>query len=64
MQLQSHDIEIKYIKGRQNGVADMLSQPFMQVDFCVFQVDVPTKSEKEIRDDQFKDAEMANIIHM
>ena len=39
-------MEIKYVKGRQNSVADMLSRPPI-CDFNGFEVDMPTKSEKE-----------------
>ena len=50
LQLQAHDIEIKYMKGRQNSDADMLSRPPI-CNFNVFEVDMPTKSEKEIREE-------------
>ncbi|GFT02064.1 retrovirus-related Pol polyprotein from transposon 297 [Trichonephila clavipes] len=67
LQLQSFNLNMEYIPGKSNGVADMLSRPAChkeneQCEVCTLAIDVPSRSPKEIRDEQMKDEELVKII--
>ncbi|GFU93985.1 integrase catalytic domain-containing protein [Trichonephila clavipes] len=54
---------MKYIHGKSNVVADMLSRPACHEEkelweVCTVAIDVPSRSPKEIRDEQMKDEEL------
>ena len=52
-------LNVDYVPGKTNVVAEMLSRPFSQkeesCEICPITVDLPTKSVKEIREEQLKD---------
>lgn len=68
LQLQPYDITIKYITGRTNVVADALSRPSCSTEntedcgICSIIVDIPSKTAKEVRDEQMKDEIIKKII--
>ncbi|GFU75032.1 transposon Tf2-6 polyprotein [Trichonephila clavipes] len=67
LQLQSFDLNMEYIPGKSNVVADMLSRPACHeenelCEVCTVAIDVPSRSPKEIRDEQMKDEELVKII--
>ncbi|GFW83847.1 retrovirus-related Pol polyprotein from transposon 17.6 [Trichonephila clavipes] len=67
LQIQSYNLIIDYIPGKSNFIADLLSRPTSEQDkadcdiLAVF-VDFPTRSPKEIRQEQLKDDELKKII--
>ncbi|GFV47913.1 integrase catalytic domain-containing protein [Trichonephila clavipes] len=67
LQLQSFNLNMEYIRGKSNVVADMLSRPACHeenelCEVCTVAIDVPSRSPKEIRDEQMKDEELVKII--
>ncbi|GFW28333.1 transposon Tf2-11 polyprotein [Trichonephila clavipes] len=67
LQLQSFTLNMEYIPGKSNMVADMLSRPACHeenelCEVCTVVIDVPSRSPKEIRDEQMKDEELVKII--
>ncbi|GFS53200.1 transposon Tf2-11 polyprotein [Trichonephila clavipes] len=73
LQLQSFNLNMEYIPGKSNVVADMLSQPACHeenelCEVCTVAIDVPSRSPKEIHDEhththtQMKDKELVKII--
>ncbi|GFU09562.1 retrovirus-related Pol polyprotein from transposon opus [Trichonephila clavipes] len=60
-------LNMEYIPGKSNVVADMLSRPACHEEnelckVCTVAIDVPFRSPKEIRDEQMKDEELVKII--
>lgn len=66
LQLQPYNFKIFYTPWRSNMVADMLSRPpcdeQLKCDIQNFQIDMPSKRPKEIREAQLKDEELKKII--
>ncbi|GFW21560.1 transposon Tf2-9 polyprotein [Trichonephila clavipes] len=67
LQLQSFNLNMEYIPGKSNVVADMLSrlachEENEEYEVCTEAIDVPSKSPKEICDEQLKDEEVVKII--
>ncbi|GFW58194.1 integrase catalytic domain-containing protein [Trichonephila clavipes] len=66
LQLQSFNLNMEYIPGKSNVIADMLSCPACQenelCEVCTVAIDVPSMSPKEICDEQMKDEELVKII--
>ncbi|GFW00589.1 integrase catalytic domain-containing protein [Trichonephila clavipes] len=67
LQLQFFNLNMEYIPGKSNVVADMLSRPACHeenelCEVCTVAIDVPSRSPKEIRDEQMKDEELVKII--
>ncbi|GFW94999.1 retrovirus-related Pol polyprotein from transposon 297 [Trichonephila clavipes] len=67
LQLQSFNLNMEYIPGKSNVVADMLSRPACHeenelCEVCTVAIDVPSRSPKEIRDEPMKDEELVEII--
>ncbi|GFW33345.1 transposon Ty3-I Gag-Pol polyprotein [Trichonephila clavipes] len=67
LQLQSFILNMEYIPGKSNMVADMLSRPACHeenelCEVCTVAIDVPSRSPKEIRDEQMKDEELVKNI--
>ncbi|GFU31621.1 retrovirus-related Pol polyprotein from transposon 297 [Trichonephila clavipes] len=67
LQLQSSNLNMEYIPGKCNAVADMLSRPecHEENELCevyTVAIDVLSRSPKEIHDEQMKDEELVIII--
>ncbi|GFV90326.1 transposon Tf2-8 polyprotein [Trichonephila clavipes] len=67
LQLQSFNLNMEYIPGKSNVIADMLSRPACNeenelCEVCTVVIDVPSRSPKEIRDEQMMDGELVKII--
>ncbi|GFW79568.1 retrovirus-related Pol polyprotein from transposon 297 [Trichonephila clavipes] len=67
LQIQSYNLTIDYIPGRSNFIADLLSRPTSEqekadCDILAVSVDFPTRSPKEVREEQLKDDELKKII--
>ncbi|GFT35085.1 retrovirus-related Pol polyprotein from transposon 17.6 [Trichonephila clavipes] len=67
LQIQSYNLTIDYIPGRSNFIADLLSRPTSEQekadsDILAVSVDFPTRSPKEVREEQLKDDELKKII--
>ncbi|GFX48772.1 transposon Ty3-I Gag-Pol polyprotein [Trichonephila clavipes] len=67
LQLQSFNLNMEYIPGKSNVVADMLSRPACHeenelCEVCTVAIDVPSRSPKEIHDERIKDEELVKII--
>ncbi|GFT01022.1 retrovirus-related Pol polyprotein from transposon 412 [Trichonephila clavipes] len=65
--MQSFNLNMEYIPGKCNVVADMLScsachEENELCEVCTVAIDVPSRSPKEIRDEQIKDEELVKII--
>lgn len=55
MPLQAYDLRIELTKGEINTVADALSRPHLDIrDACYTQIDMPSKQQSKIRDEQLK----------
>ncbi|GFX73476.1 transposon Ty3-G Gag-Pol polyprotein [Trichonephila clavipes] len=57
LQLQSFNLNMEYIPGKSNVIADMLSRPACNeenelCEVCTVAIDVPSRSHNEIRDEQ------------
>ncbi|GFW34730.1 retrovirus-related Pol polyprotein from transposon 17.6 [Trichonephila clavipes] len=67
LQLQSFNLNMEYIPGKSNVIADMLSRPACneENELCgvyTVAIDVPSRSPKQIHDEQMKDEELVKII--
>lgn len=67
LQLQSYNLYVKYEPGRANRVADFLSRPpnadIEEENYLgSVQIDLPSKTEKELREQQSRDEELKEII--
>ncbi|GFW41656.1 transposon Tf2-11 polyprotein [Trichonephila clavipes] len=67
LQLQSFNLNMEYIPGMSNVVTNMLSHPACHeetelCEVCTVAIDVPSRSPKEICDEQMKDEELVKII--
>ncbi|GFX71003.1 retrovirus-related Pol polyprotein from transposon 17.6 [Trichonephila clavipes] len=67
LQIQSYNLTIDYIPGRSNFIADLLSrltleQEKVDCDILAVFVDFPTRSPKEVLQEQLKDDEPKKII--
>ncbi|GFU21134.1 retrovirus-related Pol polyprotein from transposon 297 [Trichonephila clavipes] len=67
LQIQSYNLTIDYIPGRSNFIADLLSRPTSEqekadCDILAVFVDFPTRSPKEVRQEQLKGDELKKII--
>ncbi|GFU29831.1 transposon Tf2-6 polyprotein [Trichonephila clavipes] len=67
LQLQSFNFNMEYIPGKSSVIADMLFRPACNeenelCEVCTVAIDVPSRSPKEIRDEQMKDEELVKII--
>lgn len=68
LQLQCNNLKIQYSPGRTNTVADFLSRPpcsqhTENCSVCSVQIDLPVRSEKNIREEQLADAELKIIVN-
>lgn len=66
LQLQPYNLQIRYITGRSNVVADSLSRPPCNeesVGICTKAVDYPGRNPKEIREAQLSDNDLSKIIN-
>ncbi|GBL78895.1 Retrovirus-related Pol polyprotein from transposon 17.6 [Araneus ventricosus] len=68
LQLQSFDLNLEYIPGKSNVVADMLSrldydQEIPSCEENTVSIDFPARSPMEIREEQLKDEDLRKIIH-
>ncbi|GFY12603.1 retrovirus-related Pol polyprotein from transposon 17.6 [Trichonephila clavipes] len=67
LQLQSFSLNMEYMTRKGSVVADMLSRPESheeneQCEVGTVAIQVPSRSSKEIRDEQLKDEELVKII--
>lgn len=67
LQLQAYNLDINYQPGKLNTVADALSRPPCCEDssacaLSAVEIDMPTRSSKEIREEQIKDNKIKKII--
>ena len=67
LQIQQYNFKIIYVAGKSNPVADMLSRPTdvepEVTNILQFQIDFPHKSIAVAREEQMKDAFIADIIN-
>ncbi|GBM63817.1 hypothetical protein AVEN_262705-1 [Araneus ventricosus] len=68
LQLQSFDLNLEYIPGKSNVVADMLSrldydQEIFSCEENTISIDIPARSPMEIREEQLKDEDLRKIIY-
>ncbi|CAG9134097.1 unnamed protein product [Plutella xylostella] len=70
LQLQAHDLTIKYSPGRTNVVADTLSRPpctdetAQECGICGVEINMPTRSAIDIRNEQLKDKSLQQIVNI
>ncbi|GFX59944.1 retrovirus-related Pol polyprotein from transposon 17.6 [Trichonephila clavipes] len=67
LQIQYYNLIINFIPGRTNFIRDLLSRPTSgqekaDCDILAIFVDFPTRSPKEVRQEQWKDDELKIII--
>lgn len=70
LQLQQLNFSIEYVPGKMNATADMLSRPPCAVEnhddtencICAFFIDMPNKTQSQIREEQLKDEYLKDII--
>lgn len=64
--LQEYNLQIEYTPGRCNAVADTLSRPpcteDTRCDLCYAEVDLPSRSPRDVRENQLKDSELRKIV--
>lgn len=70
LSLQPYDLQIEYVPGKQNALADTLSRPFCHnkdttnyCDACFVTVNLPLDDMKKIREAQLSDVNISAIIH-
>lgn len=65
--LQPYNLRVTYTPGKANVIADTLSRPncegnHLSCDICCFVTDLPTRSPKDLRNDQLSDPEIVKIV--
>lgn len=64
--LQEYNLKIEYTPGRSNAIADTLSRPPCSEepkwDLCYAEVDLPSRSPRDVRENQLKDPDLLKII--
>ncbi|KYB29879.1 hypothetical protein TcasGA2_TC034535 [Tribolium castaneum] len=64
LQLQPYNLVIEYTPGKANTIADFLSRPATEESsmICTVQIDLPARSDADIRNEQLKDPEVKKIL--
>lgn len=70
LQIQQYDLDIQYNPGKTNVVPDCLSRPPCNdynhnpntCDICTIQIDIPSRTAINIREEQLKDPELNTIV--
>lgn len=64
--LQEYNLRIEYIPGKANAIADTLSRPpcadVVDCDLGLAEVDIPSRSPMDVRENQLKDPEVRKIV--
>lgn len=69
LQIQGYDLQIEYLCGKRNVLADFLSRPpcchddTPNCDVCTVAIELPRRSAADIRTEQLKDPDIAKIIN-